>query len=80
MSIALPMGIHKAARESHVTGGDHSLGPVPVNFFVWHNHFVFVQSILIDSPINTTLYMNVPSCIHHVHYDMFRPVIATVIG
>jgi len=30
--IALPVGIHKAAREPHVTGGDHALGPLPVNF------------------------------------------------
>jgi hypothetical protein len=80
VSIALPMGIHKVAREPHVIGGDHALGPVPVNFFVWHNHFVSVKSIFIESPINTTLYMNVSSCVHHIHYGMFRPVIATAIG
>jgi hypothetical protein len=40
----------------------------------------YIQCYFIDFPINTTLQITVYSFFHHIHYDMFRPVISTIIG
>ena len=42
--------------------------------------FVQQKKMFIDFPITTTLQIIAYSFIHHVHYEMFRPVMAAIIG
>jgi len=50
------------------------------NFLKINPFYFFSQCFFINFPINTTLTMTVYSFIHHLHCDMFRPLITVFTG